>query len=208
MKAGACIVFALCVSAAFAVKGVDVSQYTDVFSCIHGKGYEFAIIRGYQSGGRVDPNVVSNIRNARSAGFKYVDVYLFPCVPCNNPSTQAQDLVNAIRGHNYGTVWVDIENYRWSSNKDSNQRFITEMVNELKRLGQTVGIYSSYYNWEEITGISWTGVSDLPLWYAHYDYSPSFSDFRSFGGWSKPAIKQYEGNQRVCGAGVDLNYYP
>ena len=30
--------------------------------------------------------------------------------------------------------------------------------------------------------------------YAHYDASPSFSDFVSFGGWTKPAIKQYAGD--------------
>lgn len=43
--------------------------------------------------------------------------------------------------------------------------------------------------------------------YAHYDGNPSFSDFRPFGGWSKPAIKQYAGDKTECGAGVDLNYY-
>lgn len=43
--------------------------------------------------------------------------------------------------------------------------------------------------------------------YAHYDGKPSFSDFRPFGGWSKPAIKQYAGDKTECGAGVDLNYY-
>jgi hypothetical protein len=48
------------------------------------------------------------------------------------------------------------------------------------------------------------------LWcfrYAHYDYNPSFSDFVPFGGWNKPAIKQYAGDQSFCSAGVDKNYY-
>ena len=43
--------------------------------------------------------------------------------------------------------------------------------------------------------------------YAHYDNDPSFSDFKPFGGWSKPSIKQYAGDKTVCGAGVDLNFY-
>lgn len=30
----------------------------------------------------------------------------------------------------------------------------------------------------------------MPLWYAHYDNSPSFSDYSSFGGWSEPYAKQ------------------
>ena len=25
--------------------------------------------------------------------------------------------------------------------------------------------------------------SQLPLWYAHYDKNPSFSDWQPFGGW-------------------------
>ena len=43
--------------------------------------------------------------------------------------------------------------------------------------------------------------------YAHYDGRASFGDFRPFGGWSEPAIKQYEGDKNECGAGVDLNFY-
>jgi hypothetical protein len=42
---------------------------------------------------------------------------------------------------------------------------------------------------------------------AHYDNNPSFSDFRSFGGWSRPAIKQYHGTAYECGAGIDKNWY-
>jgi hypothetical protein len=47
-----------------------------------------------------------------------------------------------------------------------------------------------------------------PLWYAHYDNVPDFSDFKSFGGWTKPSIKQYKGTTAVCGASIDLNYKP
>lgn len=190
-----------------ATLGVDVSQYTNVFSCLVSSGYSFAIVRGYQSSGNVDPNVVANIKNAKAAGMAHVDVYMFPCVPCGNPAGQASALVSAIKGQGYGTIWVDIETYAWSSNLASNQNFITSMVNQLKALGQTVGIYSSYYNWQSIVGLNWAGCSSLPLWYAHYDNSPSFSDFTAFGGWKTPSIKQYAGDKTVCGAGVDLNYY-
>ena len=48
----------------------------------------------------------------------------------------------------------------------------------------------------------------MPLWYAHYDSKPDFSDFTPFGGWSSPAYKQYAGTTSVCGMGVDLNYGP
>lgn len=201
------LVLCACFALSLATLGIDVSQPTNVFSCLKSSGYSFAIVRGYQSNGVVDPNAKSNIANARNAGFQYVDVYAFPCVPCGNAAGQATTLVNALKGSNYGTIWMDVESYAWSSSLSSNQSFITSYVNAVKGAGRSVGIYSSYYNWQSIVGLGWTGVSSLPLWYAHYDNSPSFSDFQSFGGWSKPSMKQYAGDKTVCGAGVDLNYY-
>ncbi len=44
------------------------------------------------------------------------------------------------------------------------------------------------------------------LWYAHYDNLPNFSDFSSFGGWSKPVMKQFAGDTTVCGLDVDKNF--
>lgn len=46
-----------------------------------------------------------------------------------------------------------------------------------------------------------------PLWYAHYDGVQSFSDFTSFGGWTKPAMKQYLGDKTLCSVGVDYDWY-
>ena len=74
-------------------------------------------------------------------------------------------------------------------------------------LGLHLGVYTSRSQWEPIMG-DWNGGSSFPLWYAHYDNNPSFSDFSPFGGWNQPAIKQYVGDAVVCGAGVDKNWYP
>lgn len=87
-----------------ATLGVDISQYTDTFSCIHLEGYDFAIVRGYHSYGRVDLSLVKNLNNAWDGGMKHVDVYLFPCVPCGNPVGQVDSLVNALSGQKYGTI--------------------------------------------------------------------------------------------------------
>ena len=35
---------------------------------------------------------------------------------------------------------------------------------------------------------SYTGGASYPLWYAHYDNNPSFSDFTPFNGWTQPAM--------------------
>jgi hypothetical protein len=48
-------------------------------------------------------------------------------------------------------------------------------------------------------------LSSYPLWYPHYDNNPSYSDWSSFGGWTKPAIKQYVGDTTASSAYIDLN---
>jgi GH25 family lysozyme M1 (1,4-beta-N-acetylmuramidase) len=85
---------------------------------------------------------------------------------------------------------------------------LSDVVNRVKSHGKNVGIYASRYMWQSIFGsfTSCSSVGSHPLWYAHYDNSPSFSDFQSFGGWTKPHAKQYQGDTTLCGAGVDKNY--
>lgn len=201
-----------------AVTGVDVSQAISVseWQCLMSPGgqgpVEFAVARVYQSGGRVDPNGAQTIKNARAAGIKYVDGYIFPCVPCGNAAQQVKDTVSALRsaGAEFGMLWYDVENYQWSSSASTNQAFIKEMVDTGKSLGISAGIYTNLNNWQTIVGSShnYPSSQGLPLWYAHYDGSQSYSDFASFGGWSKPSIKQYYGDKTSCNVGVDYNWYP
>lgn len=73
-------------------------------------------------------------------------------------------------------------------------------------MGVHVGVYASDYEWGITVGSSCTGLSGYPLWYAHYDGSASFSDFVGFGGWSKPAIKQF--NDHGPCVDVDVNWHP
>jgi hypothetical protein len=64
--------------------------------------------------------------------------------------------------------------------------------------------------WQSIFGSS-TACHTLgaeELWYAHYDGSASFSDFAGFAGWTKPGMKQYQGDVTACSAGIDKNYHP
>ena len=85
-----------------------------------------------------------------------------------------------------------------------------DVVNHIKEKGKKVGIYASSYMWQTIfkTRTACPDTAKHELWYAHYDGKATFSDFSSFGGWSKPHMKQYQGDTTLCGAGVDKNYYP
>eukprot|EP00981_Chlorochromonas_danica_P014183 scaffold7537_cov179-Ochromonas_danica.AAC.4 len=212
-----------------ATYGVDVSQATSTssFSCLKSNGYSFAIVRVYRSSGSVDPNGPSSINNAWNGGMAHVDGYIFPCYSCGNPAKQMDDTVSYLRSHNFrlgsqegvgasanstlgatvGMLWIDVEGTDyWSSSTSNNVNFIQSMVNEGKNQGISLGIYSSASQWKPITGDSHQ-FSSLPIWYAHYDNNPSYSDWASFGGWTKPAIKQYAGTTSICSTSVDKNYY-
>jgi len=225
----AAIIIALAVSVAFATVGVDVSQPTSVgsFQCFRDYGYNFAIVRVYQSNGQCDPNGPATINNAWNGGMAHVDGYIFPCYSCQNPEQQMTDTVNYLNSHNVllakkgenlkgnstlgatvGMLWLDVEGTQyWSGDCNSNINFLQRMVNQGHALGVSMGVYSSNSQWSPIMCGS-SQFSSLPIWYPHYDLDYSFNDWYSFGGWGSPAIKQYAGDQYFCSAGVDKNYYP
>jgi hypothetical protein len=211
-----CVLLALLlVAPSLCVLGVDVSQLfsTATYQCMKNSGYIFAIIRGYYSYGAVDVHVVQNLQNARAAGM-ITDIYMFPCRG-KSASAQVDQMMAGISASLYGMVWIDVESNpstgcAWGTNYASNCEFLTETVNRIKSHGKVPAIYASAYQWQTIMGSrsACPGVASQQLWYAHYDGSPSFGDFSSFGGWGKPNIKQFQGDVTLCGAGVDKNFYP
>jgi hypothetical protein len=110
---------------------------------------------------------------------------------------------------NYGMLWFDVEGpgTYWSGNCNSNAQFLATLISTAQGLGVNVGIYTSNSQWSPIMCGS-SQFSNIPLWYPHYDNNPSFSDWSSFGGWSSPNIKQYNGDGSSCGIGFDYNWYP
>ncbi|KAK5577205.1 hypothetical protein RB653_002145 [Dictyostelium firmibasis] len=207
------VTFFALISLISAFSGVDISSGStiDDFSCLKSAGYDFAIIRAWESVGQPDTNGPHSVYNARDAGIEYVDVYLFPCFSCGNGAGQAESMVNYLKGYNanYGMVWLDIEGpgVYWSDDQSANIDFFESLVSGLQAVGAHIGIYTSASQWEPIMG-GYTGGSGFPLWYAHYDGNPSFSDFSPFGGWGTPSIKQYDDTGDSCGLGFDLNWYP
>jgi hypothetical protein len=61
--------------------GIDVStsMSSSSASCLVSSGFSFVIPRGYKSTGAVDTAVCTTINNAKNAGFKTRDTYMFPC---------------------------------------------------------------------------------------------------------------------------------
>jgi len=218
------LLLGLLVSPAFATLGVDVSSSVSGsdWSCLKSNGYTFAITRGWHSSGSLDTTACPNVKAAHGSGIQYVDVYLFPCTSCSaSGSSQVSSMVSGLKSagctatsgtqgtSNYGMVWLDIEGpgTYWGSNTGTNQNFFKSLLTGCSNTGSVCGVYTSSSQWDPIMGSSYTGGSSKPLWYPHYDNSASFSDFVPFGGWTKPAMKQYEGDVTVCGVGIDKDYY-
>ena len=153
------------------------------------------------------------------------------CPNCagNTPaSTAVNTLVNFLEDNRvkYGMLWYelllchqqaltshrfDVEQCTncWSTNLASNMDYLNELVSAAVARKVSVGIYSSSYEWGITVGSTSTGLQKYPLWYAHYDGKETFSDFVPFGGWTKPAIKQYNDHgDSSCNIDVDVNWYP
>jgi len=196
-----------------ATYGLDLSAGgcdSSCFSCLKNNDYSFAVVRGFQSVGHVDPNVAASVAAAWAGGMAHVDVYMFPDPTAGNPAGQVQECVNNLRsqGVTFGMLWFDIEGPQYWMGQEDNQVFMNGLIAEGRAMGVNLGIYSSASQWDPIFGGSYSSGSGLPLWYAHYDGEPNFNDFVPFGGWSSPAIKQYHGTTAVCGFDIDQDWYP
>ncbi|KAG0195589.1 hypothetical protein BGX28_001034, partial [Mortierella sp. GBA30] len=185
---------------ASALLGVDTSALIskNAYTCLLNEhNYSRLVIRGYfeawgnDPGGEVDRDFVTNYHNARDAGYTDIDVYMFPCTgrtTCKSAETQIKELQASFIAHDMkvGRVWLDIEidskSTNWPSTTPSKNKQTAEAFRDaFKSVGFNFGIYSSLSQWEQIFGNkTWNLDSSAPLWYAHYDDSPSFSDFSPF----------------------------
>lgn len=114
-------------------------------------------------------------------------------------------------------VWILIDSNPslgcgWSSYSiSSNCEFLKKLVKALESKGKRVGIYSNKDKWIQIFGNEeyCKDFVNYPVWYTHLDQEASFSDwnFIRFGGWTKPAIKQYDKNVQICDCQINSNFF-
>jgi GH25 family lysozyme M1 (1,4-beta-N-acetylmuramidase) len=132
--------------------GVDVSDLLQAptYACIKNSNYNFAIPRAFTTYGGVDPNVHTNLNNARSVGLA-TDIYIHPCKG-KEASVQVDQIMAIIPAMLFDTVWIKVETNptpgcSWDANFASNCNFLTEVINRIKSYGKTVGIYSTPDMW-------------------------------------------------------------
>lgn len=74
-------------------------------------------------------------------------------------------MVNYLGSTRYGKIWVDVEQCDgcWSGDLNYNCQFVKSIVDKLKSMGVSVGIYTSHYEWPTTVGDC--DLSQYPLWW-------------------------------------------
>ncbi len=177
----------------------------DSYKCLLNSKHEFTAIRALTSDGKVDDNLIVNLKNAKDAGLKDIDVYISPCLPCE-PEDQIAAVVNALKGQQYGKIYINIDVPGWREFKNFNQMFLEDVINGLTKAGIKFGVLSTKAQWEEYFGPDYSHASRFPLMYESLNKDPSFKDFKPFGGWRKPAAKFFQADASICSLKLDLAY--
>ena len=102
-------------------------------------------------------------------------------------------------------LWLNIEGI-WNNNTDKNIQFLDELIQQINSSAVRFGINTSRYHWTSIMNNVTKFSSDSPLWYVHHDNDQSFEDFRAFGGWKRPSMKQFIRDVKKCGVVFDKNF--
>ncbi|EPB77547.1 hypothetical protein ANCCEY_03389 [Ancylostoma ceylanicum] len=170
---------------------LSVPVSTSTFQCIRQSYYNVAFVRGYSPAGQgqFDPYACTNIQNANAAGLG-TEVYMTPQPKSSKSGAQQFDeMYGGLRNSNINVRSVWIQQY-----------------------GLSIGIYTNVYDWNQITGGA--SINNAMLWYWNvYGAGPTnespanFNDFRSFGGWTAPSVKQFGQVESVCGVTVNRDIY-
>lgn len=201
--------------------GVDLSVpvSTSQLQCIKQAGYAAVFVRAYNPAGQgsFDQNACNTIQNAYYAGLG-TEIYMTPQPSSSKQGYQQLDEVyqglNNV-GITVRSIWIQVTSpTNWPANANSNVNFINSIVSRARQYGMTVGIYTSYYDWNQITN-GWSSIgNDVLLWYwnvlgggVNGETPASFADFRPFGCWTAASVKQFAQVEQVCQVTVNRDVY-
>jgi len=200
---------------------VDViaSGTQSAFNCIYNFGYNLAFLRIYgpTGNGAVDTTGVQNVYYATNAGLAY-EVFVTPAT--NNAKSGGTQFTEA---YNYATqqglrlnrIWLQVTSpINWSTSTTQNVNLINSFISTASSYGISVGIYTNWYDWLQITGNSNSVRGFYGLWYWHAqglgkagETAASTTDFVPFGPFSSGIVKQCGVGENVCQLNLNLNIY-
>ncbi|KAF1766181.1 hypothetical protein GCK72_006137 [Caenorhabditis remanei] len=201
--------------------GVDLSVPVSLsqLQCIKQAGYSAVFVRAYNPAGQgsFDSNSCNTIQQAYYAGLG-TEIYMTPQPSSGKQGYQQLDEVYqglTNKGITIRSIWIQVTSpTNWPSNPTNNVNFINSIVSRARQYGMTVGIYTSYYDWNQITN-GWSSIgNDVLLWYwnvlgggVNGETPATFADFRAFGCWTTPSVKQFAQVEQVCQLTVNRDVY-
>ncbi|KAL6733478.1 hypothetical protein Aduo_004123 [Ancylostoma duodenale] len=111
------------------------------------------------------------------------------------------------------SMWIKVTSPNdWPLNYTSNINFINSITKQATGYGVAVGIYTSANDWKQITN-GYSGLnSGIKLWWkdtfgagSSGESPPNFDDFRQFGSWNAPTVKQFSEDYPWCGMTINRN---
>jgi len=105
-------------------RGVDVAQRTNKkqWKSLKKAGWDWAVVRGFNSRDKPDANAARSLKSARAAGYKrrQLGVYFYPCAKCGHPKKQLHAMIKQLKNQgvhkHFSTIWLDIEG-SWPNGK-------------------------------------------------------------------------------------------
>lgn len=198
-------------------RGISLAPSQGVLSntsweCLRQQKYTFVIVKIWDGPKQLNINTTTNIQGASQLGL--TDIQAFLCINCQDNDSPPQVLERitnyaSLTETVYNRFWISVvscknDNSCWSL-PEANLAYIEQAVKYLQDRNIQAGIYTDAENWYAIMGDLQSEVlGALPLWYKG-DNRMSFQDFfdRPFGGWGRPAIKQYESEAMLCETRLD-----
>uniref|UniRef100_A0A0N5BT77 Glycoside hydrolase n=1 Tax=Strongyloides papillosus TaxID=174720 RepID=A0A0N5BT77_STREA len=199
------------------VKGsFSVSQ----FRCIKLSNYSAIFTQIYSpiNGGSVDIYGSKNVVFANQVGLG-TEAYINPSPQSIKRSyIQFDEAYNQLisAGIKVRTIWLKVTKpLLWKQNSSYNVDFIKGMITRARSRGVTLGIFTNWYDWDQITGSTTTFQQyNLPLWYwdvygfgSGAESPANFDDFRSFGSFSYIKAKEYALIEWFCSAVISKVVY-
>lgn len=98
-------------------------------------------------------------------------------------------------GSQIEALWLDVEQSGLSET-DVDQALA--VCDEYMGGGPKTGVYGARWFWAQQGWLGSTRWANRPLWNADYNHTPVVgARFVPFGGWTKPAMSQYEGTSSI-----------
>uniref|UniRef100_A0A914CGI1 Uncharacterized protein n=1 Tax=Acrobeloides nanus TaxID=290746 RepID=A0A914CGI1_9BILA len=146
---------------------LSVSQ----FQCLNNT-YNYVFLRVGKADGSIDNVGLQNIKNANQGGFTYqINPYFYPNISINS-SDQLSQIQNSLNNAEnpiapISILYVNINPLFWSSDKMQNQKYMTELNNEITNANYFPGYYTSYSSWDQVFGVDFvvSPTEESYLWW-------------------------------------------